>query len=140
MLAFFTIVASAGCSNKQNELSVQLQAAPDSLANVPQVGPILVNSCFDCHAHQASGSWTAKLAPSHLFGEAKAREAFDLSDWATLGPEGRRAMAHSIVSAVKSGSMPPGDYVTFHPSASLSEEQKRQIAEWASHQDAAPAH
>ena len=140
VLVLVAVVAGAGCSSNQSGASAQLQAAPDSLANVPQVGPILVNSCFDCHAHEGSGSWAAKMAPSHLFGESKARQAFDLSDWAMLSPEGRRAMANSIVSAVKSGSMPPGDYVAFHPSASLSDEQKQQLADWASHQGAVPAH
>ena len=140
VLALYAIVACAGCSSNQNELAARLQAAPNSLANVPQVGPILVNSCFDCHAHQSSGSFMAKMAPSHLFGEAKARQAFDLSDWATLGPEARRAMANSIVSAVKGDTMPPGDYLAFHPSAKLSDEQKRQLADWASHLSAAPAH
>lgn len=139
-LVLLAVIVCAGCSSNQNELAAHQQSAPDSLANERQVGPILVNSCFDCHAHQSSGSFVAKMAPSHLFGEAKARQAFDLSDWPGLSPEGKRAMANSIVSAIQGGSMPPGDYLTFHPSAKLSDEQKQQLAEWASHLSAAPAH
>jgi hypothetical protein len=134
-------VAIAGCASSGGSSAATAKPPPpDSLAAIPQVGPILVNSCFDCHGHEGSGSWTGELAPSYLFGAGKAREAFDLSDWQGLGSDQRQTMANAIVAAVKSGSMPPGDYLSFHPSAKLSDQQKQQLADWAAHLTPAPAH
>lgn len=141
---YLAIVASAaalaGCASSGANSPAAKPPPPDSLAANPRVGPILVNSCFDCHAHESSGTWTGVLAPSYLFGAGKAREALDLSDWQGLGPDQRQAMANSIVAAVKSGSMPPGDYLSFHPSAKLTDQQKQQLADWAAHLTPATAH
>jgi Haem-binding domain len=131
--------ALAGCAGSGGNAPAT-PPPTDSLAADPQVGPLLVNSCFDCHSHEGSGTWKGELAPSYLFGEAKARKALDLSDWPAMSPEERRATANAIVSAVNDGSMPPGDYVSLRASAKLSDQQKQQLAAWASHFTAAPAH
>jgi hypothetical protein len=135
--------ACAGCANREGGIAVlAAQSSSDSLAQVPQVGPILANSCFDCHSHDGSGAIAAKMAPSYLFGAAKARQELDLSDWTMMSADQRRVTANAIAHAVENGSMPPGDYLTFHPSAELSDKQKRIIAAWATNPlpDPLPAH
>jgi mono/diheme cytochrome c family protein len=132
----------AGCSSTSGGAAVP--AAPagaqaDALSD-PQVREIVVNSCFDCHADEGSGSFTAKFAPSYLFGAGKAREALNFSDWSAMDPKQQRKAAAEVAKVVESGSMPPGDYDFFHPSASLSDDQKQLIAQWAARQQAVPAH
>ena len=144
-------IAVVGCSqtlgqpprNQQNYGLVMPpppQPAPDSIEAQPQVGPIFVNSCFDCHASKGSGSVGAKLAPSFLFGEVKARRALDMSEWFRYDTARQSALAAEIAKSVNDGSMPPGDYLSFHHSAKLTDEQKRLITQWAAGLRPAPAH
>jgi hypothetical protein len=139
--SLWAAILLAGCSSSGNSAAMERGSAPtDSLAADPQVYETLGNSCFDCHSDRGSGSWSAKFAPSYLFGAHKGREVLNFSNWATLGVKQRRAMASAIAAVVDRGSMPPGDYDFFHPSAKLSDEQKKLVLQWTSQQIALPAH
>jgi hypothetical protein len=52
----------------------------------------------------------------------------------------RNAMASLIAAVVDRGSMPPGDYDFYHPSAKLSDEQKKLVHQWTSQEIALPSH
>lgn len=131
----------AGCSSTGNAAPKQEgSAATISLAANPRVDEVLGNSCFDCHSDQGSGSWNAKFAPSYLFGAHAARKVLNFSDWPALDAQQRSAMSSAVATAVSNGSMPPGDYAFFHPSAKLSDEQKNLVSQWALAQTALPAH
>jgi hypothetical protein len=112
----------------------------DSLRADPQVYETLANACFDCHSDRGSGFWSAKFAPSYLFGAQKGRDALNFSNWAAMDVKQRSATASLIAAVVDSGSMPPGDYDFFHSSARLSDEQKKLVHQWASQQVALAAH
>jgi mono/diheme cytochrome c family protein len=140
-VSFSAAILLAGCSSGSNSTAIEPGSAPtDSLAANQQVYEILTNSCFDCHSDRGSGSWSAKFAPSYLFGAQKARKVLNFSNWATLDVKQRKAMASAIATVVDSGSMPPGDYNFFHPSAKLSDEQKRLVLQWTTRQVALSAH
>jgi hypothetical protein len=140
-VSFSAAILLAGCSSGSNSTATEQGSAPtDSLAANPQVYEILTNSCFDCHSDRGSGSWSAKFAPSYLFGAHKARKVLNFSNWATLDVKQRKAIASAISAVVDSGSMPPGDYDFFHPSAKLSDEQKRLVLQWTAQQIALSAH
>jgi Haem-binding domain len=138
----FAAMLISACSSAGDSAAVphSTAAQPNSMAADPQVHEVLVNSCFDCHSDQGSGSWSAKFAPSYLFGAGKAREVLNFSDWSTLDSKQRGTAAAEVASAIDNGSMPPGDYDFFHPSAKLNDEQKKLVAQWASHLSAVPAH
>jgi cytochrome c553 len=130
-----------GCSSSSNSAPIESVSAPtNSLAADPQVNATFAKSCSDCHSDQGSGPWNAKIAPSYLFGANKARAVLNFSNWSTLDVKQRNSMASAIAAAVDSGSMPPGDYDFFHPSAKLSDEQKKLVLQWTSQQMALPAH
>jgi mono/diheme cytochrome c family protein len=137
--SLWAAIALAG-SSTDSMAQEQASAAADSLTANPQVYEILANSCFDCHSDRGSGSWSAKLAPSYLFGAQRGRNALNFSNWATMDLKQRNSMASLIAAVVHSSSMPPGDYDFFHPSAKLSDEQKQLVHQWTSQQIALPAH
>jgi hypothetical protein len=131
----------AGCSDNSNSPAMARVPAPtDGFTADPEVYETLSNACFDCHSDRGSGSWNAKLAPSYLFGSHKGREALNFSNWTTLDMKQRTAMASQIAAVVDNGSMPPGDYGFFHPSAKLSDAQKKLVLQWSSQQMALPVH
>jgi len=135
------MVLIAGSSNSSNSEPTEPRAATtDNLIADPQVYEILATSCFDCHSDRGSGPWNAKLAPSYLFGANKARAVLNFSNWSTLNEKQRKVTASAIATVVDSGSMPPGDYDFFHPSAKLTDEQKKLVLQWTSQHTALPAH
>ena len=136
----WVVIAFGGCSSSSTAPETERSGATDSFATDPRVNEILANSCFDCHSDRGSGSWSAKFAPSYLFGGNNGRLALNFSNWASADPKQRSAMASLIAAVVDSGSMPPGDYVFFHPSARLDEEQKKLVHQWSSQQEPLPAH
>jgi mono/diheme cytochrome c family protein len=139
--SLWAVILSTGCSSTSKSAPTESVSAPtDSFSADPQVDETFANSCSDCHSNRGSGPWNAKIAPSYLFGANKARADLNFSDWPTLDVKQRRAMASAIAAAVDSGSMPPGDYEFFHPSAKLSDEQKKLVLQWASGQMVRPAH
>jgi hypothetical protein len=80
-VSFSAAILLAGCSSGSNPTAIEAGSAPmDSLAANPQVYEILTNSCFDCHSDRGSGSWSAKFAPSYLFGAHKARKVLNFSN------------------------------------------------------------
>ncbi|MGO9454799.1 MAG: heme-binding domain-containing protein [Candidatus Binataceae bacterium] len=123
LLGAFILIA--GCSSGGNNAATNEPAPADSLAADPDVREILANSCFDCHSDAGSGSWMAAFAPSYLFGASKGRQVINFSTWSTLNAAQRSAAASAIAAVVDSGSMPPGDYDFFHPSARLTDHQKQ---------------
>lgn len=105
----------------------------------PAVQAALVDACYACHSEHRQDPWYAKLAPSSW--PRSARRVLDFSAWPSYGPEQRAAELAMIATAVRSGSMPPGDYTFFNGAAKLGDAQKQAIIDWASRpQAAAPAH
>lgn len=98
-----------------------------------------MTSCYGCHSDQGSDPWYARLAPSRWV-SGSARQALNFSEWNSYPAEKRAAELNLIASVVSSGTMPPGDYSIIVRSARLGAEQKQQIAQWAAHQAAVPAH
>lgn len=133
-----TLTGSCSSTSEENSNARQSQAtAKNELTADVQVRQALARACFDCHSDQKPGAWNARLAPSYLFGGDKARRALNFSDWAMYRPQQRRAEVAAIGKVVQDGSMPPGDYDFFHPSAKLSIEQKQLLLHWVSQQSSA---
>jgi hypothetical protein len=112
----------------------QLSANSNTLAADPQVEQALKRACYDCHSNEKPTSWNAHLAPSYLFGVDKARAALNFSDWSSYSAQRKRAELETIRKVVEDGSMPPGDYVFFHPGAKLSGDEKRALLQWTASQ------
>jgi len=125
----------AGCSSPGGGGQYSATAI-NALAASPQVHQLLATSCFDCHANQQAG-WSARLAPSYLFGVDKARRVLNFSDWAVYPSHRRRTELQAIGKVVADGSMPPGDYDFFHPAAKLTPEDKQLLVQWAANESAA---
>jgi hypothetical protein len=132
-------VLPAGCSNSADttpQVSINSNAP---LAADPEVRDALVSACFDCHSDEKPGAWNARLAPSYLFGRAKARQVLNFSDWPAYDSQRKQVELEAIGKVVADGSMPPGDYDFIHPGAKLTAAQKQILLQWVS-RETAPAH
>lgn len=68
------IVLVGGCSSSGLEAPQVTTNSNDEVPLDPQVRDTLASACFDCHSNDKPAVWTARLAPSYLFGVDKARQ------------------------------------------------------------------
>jgi heme-binding protein len=96
----------------------------------PEVQALLRRACFDCHSHETTWPAQAYVAPfswlvAHDVTEGRAELNF--SAWDRVD---RAKMAKKLPEEVAEGEMPPWRYVLAHPSARLSDAERKTISDW----------
>lgn len=99
------------------------------------VASILVRSCQDCHSHRTIWPWYSQVAPVSWLLARDVREArrhLNFSEWTTQTP---RRTAHKFEEVCEmvfeSHEMPLWFYVPLHPSAKLSDADRKTLCDWA---------
>ena len=95
---------------------------------------ILRRACYDCHSTETRWPVWAYVAPMSWQVVAdvdRARKFLNFSDWASLPPLYQQAMRMNIARVNATHKMPLWYYVTLHPDAKLSAEDRRILAQWA---------
>ena len=89
-------------------------------------------ACYDCHSHETRWPWYSRIAPmswSIANDVEYGRANLDLSDWPTNSV--RAAKKLTIMSDdIQSGDMPMKKYRLIHRDARLTDDQRKQLAEW----------
>src|SRR5687768_17022798 len=100
----------------------------------PEVAAILERSCKDCHSSETAWPWYSNVSPVSWFLKShveEGRRELSFSEWGTYPRRKRERKLHEICQQVESGGMPLASYLPLHPSARLSDEDRRVICEWA---------
>lgn len=91
-----------------------------------QVRSLAVRACFDCHSNQTVWPWYSNVAPVSwlVYGDvAEGRRRLNFSEWNR--PEGQYVDEFVVVYDEKS--MPPANYLLLHPSARLTDAERKQL-------------
>ena len=99
-----------------------------------EVKAILERSCYDCHSHRTRWPWYSHVAPvSWLVARdvEKARDEVNFSDWPAFDFEKQDDLFKHIKKQVERKKMPLPIYLTMHPDARLSDEDRRLVVDWA---------
>ena len=99
-----------------------------------EVKTILKNSCYDCHSNQTNWPFYSYIAPvSWLVSRDvnKGRNNLNFSEWNNLSIEKINKIKDEIAEEISEDEMPLPIYVFIHSDASLSNEQKLVIKNWA---------
>jgi hypothetical protein len=100
----------------------------------PEAASILERSCKDCHSSETRWPWYSNVAPISWFLRShvdEGRRQLSFSDWGTYAPRKRERKLHEMCEQVESGEMPIRSYLPLHPSAKLTDEDRRVLCEWA---------
>jgi len=84
---------------------------------------VLVTKCADCHSSETRWPIYSRIAPGSWLIErdiVEARKKMDLSRWEEIPPEQQQVLQAKIVQEVKSGDMPPLQYLALHWGAKIS--------------------
>jgi hypothetical protein len=122
---------------------VVLQFFPAERTNPPVISEveapaavqaILERSCYDCHSNETRWPWYSRVAPfswwlaDHV---EHARRDLNFSVWPVYDFDAQEIEFVDIREEVESGGMPLRSYLLAHPSARLSEADRRVLVEWA---------
>jgi cytochrome c len=84
---------------------------------------VLVSKCADCHSSETRWPMYSRIAPGSWLIEndiVEARKKMDLSRWEEMPAEKQEVLTAKILQEVKSGEMPPLQYLALHWNAKLS--------------------
>jgi cytochrome c len=92
--------------------------------NMPaEAKAVLVTKCADCHSSETRWPVYARIAPGSWLIErdiVEARKKMDLSRWEEMPAEKQQELGAKILKEVKSGEMPPLQYLALHWGAKIS--------------------
>jgi hypothetical protein len=97
------------------------------------VASILDRSCRDCHSNQTTWPWYTHVAPvswwlaDHV---EQGRKDLNLSEWGKLPTDRQDRKLRQICDEVQDGQMPLASYLPMHPTARLSEQDKKTLCDW----------
>src|SRR5881394_2716016 len=99
----------------------------------PEVASILDRSCRDCHSNKTVWPWYTKLVPvswwlsNHV---NDGRRSLNMSEWGKLPNDRQDRKLRQICDEVQDGVMPLSSYLPMHPTAKLSEQDKKTLCDW----------
>jgi len=106
----------------------------DAIEAPENVQAILKRSCFDCHSSHTTFPWYSSIAPASWLTKIhvkEGREHLNFSTWNSYDDEKKLKYLEKFPKAIKS-KMPMPSYLIMHKEATLSDEDKKAIVEWAS--------
>jgi len=105
-----------------------------SVAVTPEVKNILEKSCYDCHSNHTEYPWYFNFQPvagwlAHHVEEGK--HELNFSEFDTYKVKRKKHKLKEIIEQLNEGEMPMSSYLIIHKDATLSEEQKNKLINWA---------
>jgi hypothetical protein len=101
----------------------------------PQTRALAVRACFDCHSNQTVWPFYSRIAPASwlaTYDVVEGREHLNFSEWVSesgeYGEESERSeAAEESIEVIRSGEMPPRQYLLLHPEAQLTPAEQQAL-------------
>jgi hypothetical protein len=105
----------------------------------PEVGAILERSCNDCHSNQTVWPWYSQLAPiSWLLTRDvnEGRQQVNFSEWGTYNQRQAGRKLKEMCEQVEHNEMPLWFYLPLHPTAKLTDSDRKTLCDWTKQESA----
>jgi cytochrome c551/c552 len=96
----------------------------------PQTQALWTRTCADCHSNDTRWPWYGTIAPSSWLLTAHVnagRQEINVSQLDKMPAFRKANLANDMAQQIRSGNMPPSDYLIMHPEARLSDAEKQQL-------------
>lgn len=106
---------------------IQIKQPPANVEN------ILRTACYDCHSHETAYPWYTSVAPiswwiRHHIDEG--REHLNFSTWAQYDADRQDHKLEECEEETREGEMPLDSYTWVHSEAQLTDQQRKELADW----------
>ena len=94
--------------------------------NSPETRELAHRSCYDCHSNETTWPWYSNVAPASWLTQSDvdgARHWLNFTEW-----NRPQRGAGKAAEEVRSGDMPPWDYLLMHPNARLTTTEREALA------------
>lgn len=118
----------------RNQSGQELPAEFSRTYSIPSnVHTLFKNACFDCHSNNSSYPWYFNIQPvgwilARDIENGKAKVNF--SEFGSLSSRRQISKLQEVENRIKDGTMPLPVYQFMHPSARLTEEERRLLIDW----------
>ena len=119
--------------DKENPKVIESQNYINVVSTPPQVVTSLKNACYDCHSNETVYPKYAYVAPiswsikNHV---NDGRKYLNFSIWTTYNKDIKTRMLTRASEVVDNGRMPLSSYISYHPEAELTFEQRQLLKEY----------
>ena len=99
----------------------------------PEVAAVIDRSCRDCHSNKTDWPWYSNVMPvswwltDHV---NHGRNDLNMSEWGRLPRDRQERKLRQMCDEVTDGMMPIPSYLPMHPSARLSDQDKKTLCDW----------
>lgn len=96
----------------------------------PETQQLWTRTCADCHSNDTQWPWYSSIAPSSwlLVAHVNAgRQEMNVSELDKMPAFRKANLANDMAQQIRSGNMPPSDYLILHPEARLSDAEKQHL-------------
>ncbi len=94
---------------------------------------LIVKACYDCHSNETQYPDYAAYAPVSWYVEFHVKEGrknANFSHWKKYDKDQKNSILQNSIETLESGSMPLRSYISKHPEAKLSTEDRQLLIEW----------
>jgi len=119
---------------RTNPATEPSKTIPSQVKVPAEVDAILKRACNDCHSNETQWPWYSQIAPISwlvVHDVNEGREHLNFSEWGNYDAKKADHKLDEIEEEVEHGGMPLPIYVSMHPEAKLSDEDRRMIHDWA---------
>ncbi len=98
------------------------------------VSGLLRNSCYDCHSNNTHYPWYAQIQPAAWYMARhikKGKKELNFNEFGNYSNRKQQSKLRAISNSLKDGTMPLISYLWIHKDATLTEQQKKVIIQWA---------
>jgi len=120
--------------NRANPPTIQAETLEATTQVSENVAAILKRSCSDCHSNETVYPWYSNISPfSWLLADhiEEGRRELNFSGWNNYTPKKKRDNFDEICEQVTIGEMPHNQYLWTHRDATLSEQDVKNLCDWA---------
>ncbi len=118
----------------RNQSGQVLQSDISKTYHIPNnVHALLKNACLDCHSNNTSYPWYFNIQPIGwiLAKDIKdGKEKLNFSEFGSISSRRQISKLQEAENRIKDGTMPLPVYQFMHPSARLTEEERRVVIDW----------
>lgn len=100
----------------------------------PQVQAILGKACYDCHSNRTDYPWYTNVQPLGWWLQSHVNEGkrhLNFSEWASYDLKRQIHKLEEVREMIAADEMPLSSYKPLHAEARISEEEKKNLIDWA---------